>query len=249
MKIEGEEKDEKERAGEVVKKEGIEKVKKEENGGERTYDTKVEEESSVKVEKEAGEKEAGEKEAREIEGEGPLCTLNRLPGLETIQDEDDRFRFDVASRPESSSLDDYQRIPVHLFGEALLRGMSWSPGQPIGMTNKVVALPIEYIPRAHRLGLGAQPKMEPPKKKKYIAPGESREPKVEMELPTGPDGKKRHFRSLDEKLVPKKRSLSQWNLCSKSGGGGVRSIRWTLCSSSRSRLDSSQISPHSIRKR
>jgi len=126
-----------------------------------------------------------------------------LGEFDTNQDEE-RFRYDVSQRPESSTQEEYDKIPVSAFGEALLRGMNWKPGTPIGMTNKTVAQPIEYIKRAHRLGLGAQPKDMPHKIPKYIKPGESREQKPEMELPTGPDGKKRHYKTLDEKLRPKK---------------------------------------------
>ena len=39
--------------------------------------------------------------------------------------EDDAFRLDVASRPDSASLDDYASVPVEEFGAALLRGMGW----------------------------------------------------------------------------------------------------------------------------
>lgn len=38
--------------------------------------------------------------------------------------------------------------------------------------------PIEYVPRHHRLGLGAVKAPEIKKEKKYIKPGESREPQV-----------------------------------------------------------------------
>jgi hypothetical protein len=41
-----------------------------------------------------------------------------------------------------------------------------------------VVKPVEFIPRHHRLGLGAAPKAPEPTKKKFIKPGESREPKV-----------------------------------------------------------------------
>lgn len=39
------------------------------------------------------------------------------------------------------------------------------------------------------------------KPRKYIKPGQSRDLKDEMVLPVGPDGKVRHVRTLDEKLV------------------------------------------------
>ncbi|PYI34852.1 hypothetical protein BP00DRAFT_26088 [Aspergillus indologenus CBS 114.80] len=42
------------------------------------------------------------------------------------------FRADIASRPESATLDQYNAIPVEEFGAALLRGMGWKDGQAVG---------------------------------------------------------------------------------------------------------------------
>ncbi|KLJ07943.1 hypothetical protein EMPG_16583 [Blastomyces silverae] len=47
-------------------------------------------------------------------------------------DETKSFRADVASRPEPASLAAYSAIPVEEFGAALLRGMGWKDGEPIG---------------------------------------------------------------------------------------------------------------------
>ncbi|PGH15706.1 hypothetical protein AJ79_02300 [Helicocarpus griseus UAMH5409] len=47
-------------------------------------------------------------------------------------DEAKSFRADVASRPDSASLAEYSAIPVEEFGAALLRGMGWKDGEPIG---------------------------------------------------------------------------------------------------------------------
>ncbi|KAJ5812162.1 hypothetical protein N7474_008463 [Penicillium riverlandense] len=47
-------------------------------------------------------------------------------------DEASSFRTDVASRPDSATLDAYDSIPVEEFGAALLRGMGWKDGQAIG---------------------------------------------------------------------------------------------------------------------
>ncbi|RAL05848.1 spliceosome ATPase-activating subunit SPP2 [Aspergillus ibericus CBS 121593] len=47
-------------------------------------------------------------------------------------DETTSFRADIASRPESASLDQYNAIPVEEFGAALLRGMGWKEGQAVG---------------------------------------------------------------------------------------------------------------------
>jgi G patch domain/KOW motif-containing protein len=131
----------------------------------------------------------------------PLLLKYRLPGLDTIEDEDEKFRFDVESRPEETTASAYDRVPVEKFGEAMLRGMLWKPGDPIGNTNKAVVKPVEFIARHHRLGLGAAPKAPEPTKKKFIKPGESREPKQMMVLPRDKDGRQRHVRDLDQKLV------------------------------------------------
>ncbi|PYH47448.1 spliceosome ATPase-activating subunit SPP2 [Aspergillus saccharolyticus JOP 1030-1] len=47
-------------------------------------------------------------------------------------DETSSFRADIASRPESATLDQYNAIPVEEFGAALLRGMGWKEGQAVG---------------------------------------------------------------------------------------------------------------------
>ncbi|KAL4949329.1 DExH-box splicing factor binding site-domain-containing protein [Aspergillus filifer] len=48
------------------------------------------------------------------------------------QNETRSFRADVAARPESATLDQYNAIPVEEFGAALLRGMGWKEGQSVG---------------------------------------------------------------------------------------------------------------------
>jgi G patch domain/KOW motif-containing protein len=68
--------------------------------------------------------------------EQPLLVKNRIPGIEKIEDEEDRFRFDVSCRPNEANAQDYERMPVLEYGAALLRGMGWTPGDPIGLTNK-----------------------------------------------------------------------------------------------------------------
>jgi len=48
----------------------------------------------------------------------------------------------------------------------------------LNMVGLSVVKPIEYIARPHRLGLGGTAKAPEAPKKKFIKPGESREPKV-----------------------------------------------------------------------
>jgi len=62
----------------------------------------------------------------------------------------------VESRPNESTVEDYDKVPVEKFGAAALRGMGWSPGTPIGITNPQVIVPMEYVQRpGYRTGLGA----------------------------------------------------------------------------------------------
>jgi len=71
-------------------------------------------------------------------------------------DEGEAYRRDVLRRPESATLEDYERVPVEQFGEALLRGMGWKPGQPASRTRQGPIQP--YLPqqRPALLGLGAK---------------------------------------------------------------------------------------------
>ena len=49
-----------------------------------------------------------------------------------IPSELDVFRNDVQNRPEETSLEEYDQVPVEQFGAALLRGMGWKEGQALG---------------------------------------------------------------------------------------------------------------------
>jgi len=133
----------------------------------------------------------------------PLLIRYRNPELDEIPDEDDRFKADVQCRPDESTQAEYENVPVEEFGTALLRGMGWAPGGPIGLTNPKVVEPIEFLTRpGYRTGLGATAKPPDIKTKKYIKPGESRTPKEREVLPPDASGRVRHYKTLDEKLVP-----------------------------------------------
>jgi len=62
--------------------------------------------------------------------------------------EEDAYRRAIASAPEASTLEDYDRIPVEEFGAALLRGMGWK-GEKTGTVKEVKR-------RQNLLGLGAK---------------------------------------------------------------------------------------------
>ncbi len=70
--------------------------------------------------------------------------------------EDDAFRIDVASRPDSASLDDYAAVPVEEFGAALLRGMGWKEGKVVGKRKDQVSKPRILERRPALLGIGAK---------------------------------------------------------------------------------------------
>eukprot|EP00959_Pyramimonas_sp_CCMP1952_P140648 2943406-Pyramimonas_sp.AAC.1 len=91
-----------------------------------------------------------------------------------------------------------------MFGEAMLRGMGWEEGKPLGKNAKGIVTPVAYVPRQQLLGLGAAPAAPQETKKRFIKSGESRV-RADLVLPTGPDGKVRHLRTLDENLVEREK--------------------------------------------
>jgi G patch domain/KOW motif-containing protein len=111
----------------------------------------------------------------------PLLLRHQNPELLEIEDEKERFKKDVESRPVEMSPEDeaYKLIPIQEYGTAVLLGMGWKPGTAIGKSGKGIIEPILLEPRHHRLGLGAK-KPKPnqiSKPKKFIKPGEYRDPK------------------------------------------------------------------------
>ncbi|XP_018376053.1 PREDICTED: nitrilase homolog 2 isoform X2 [Trachymyrmex cornetzi] len=58
---------------------------------------------------------------------------------------------------EESTLEDYEKIPLNVFGSAMLRGMGWKPGEGIGKNPKLV-IPIVPELRPIGMGLGADKK-------------------------------------------------------------------------------------------
>ncbi|KAI8999282.1 DExH-box splicing factor binding site-domain-containing protein [Gaertneriomyces semiglobifer] len=117
----------------------------------------------------------------------PILAQNAVPGLEQIEDVTEKYRHDVSLRPDVSSMDDYERVPIEDFGAALLRGMGWSEGKPVGKNPKGLIEPKQPQSRPHLLGLGATPAPVEVKKKKYYKPGEKR-PQENTELPVTSTG-------------------------------------------------------------
>ena len=74
-----------------------------------------------------------------------------------------QLTYDIAAAPKigkDAEGESYDRMPIEDFGKSVLAKLGWQEGKAIGRTNMlggVVTQPIEYIPRQHRLGLGAKP--------------------------------------------------------------------------------------------
>lgn len=78
---------------------------------------------------------------------------------EDYTNEDDRFKADVASRPDVATLDEYTATPVDDFGPGLLRGMGWKDGEPIGKRRSqgtTTSKPRIVERRPALLGIGAK---------------------------------------------------------------------------------------------
>ena len=86
---------------------------------------------------------------------------NQIPeGTET---EEGPLKVDI--RPESSSLDDYDSVPIQSFGLGMLRGMGWKEEEGIGKTKqKIDEFKVNMRPKG--LGLGAIPVKKRAEKKK-----------------------------------------------------------------------------------
>lgn len=118
-------------------------------------------------------------------------------------DDTERYRRDVETRADSTAIEGYAAMPIEDFGKAYMRGLGWQDDTDGGPE------PIEYVPRPSLLGLGAAPKpderQEAKGKKRFIKPGESREPKKDM-IYVDAEGRQRHVKRVGDKLVEREKS-------------------------------------------
>lgn len=89
------------------------------------------------------------------ETQQPILLRNRLTGIENFKNENEKFNFDLSSRPSEPTEENYSKIPVSEFGAAMLRGMGWKGPAEGDEKLKSKNGPIKYVPRPERLGLGA----------------------------------------------------------------------------------------------
>jgi len=73
-----------------------------------------------------------------------------IPTASANQSEESVYRAAVAAAPDTSTLEDYERVPIEEFGAALLRGMGWD-GKEKGKSGRK-----EVKRRQNLLGLGAK---------------------------------------------------------------------------------------------
>ncbi|EEY55038.1 uncharacterized protein PITG_08626 [Phytophthora infestans T30-4] len=140
----------------------------------------------------------------------PILQQNAVPGLDELQDVADKYRHDVALRPEAPDVhsDVYESVPVEAFGAALLRGMGWA-----GDVNPedMGAVP---QPRHKLLGLGATKRPTLPgedkkkrKKRKQEPKDEDRRSGLNTDTSQREDEKRRRSQSGDRDR--RRRSRSQ----------------------------------------
>lgn len=85
--------------------------------------------------------------------------IEELKSTEKEQTETNLFTLPIVEDQslrgkEQSTLDDYENIPVDVFGLAMLRGMGWQPGKGIGKNEKLVSAVVPEL-RPKGMGLGA----------------------------------------------------------------------------------------------
>ena len=143
----------------VKKEEENSDVKMEATEDDKTITVLPQAEAKVKTEdEEALEALMGERKKSELiitgngDVDGPYMGRAKGSGIT----EDDAFRTDVASRPDSASLEDYAAVPVSEFGAALLRGMGWKgePDSATKLNDSSKAKKMERRPAL--LGIGAK---------------------------------------------------------------------------------------------
>ncbi|KNC50878.1 G patch domain and KOW motifs-containing protein [Thecamonas trahens ATCC 50062] len=135
----------------------------------------------------------------------PLLLRNVIPSVAAAGrgGEGEKIKADLAVRPDEMKPEDYEgTVPIEAFGKKLLLGMGWADGEPIGVTNKGLKEPIEFIPRFGRRGLGAAAGGKPGKpQRRYIKPGEKRTSSRDVVLPRDENGRVRHYKAISETLV------------------------------------------------
>ncbi|EDO48178.1 predicted protein [Nematostella vectensis] len=171
------------------------------------------------------QKDLQSKESEEGDLTIPILMRNKLPDISGS--DKDAVKMDIALRPEPTTLEEYEAMPVSAFGAAMLRGMGWKKGQAIGGSVKGLAEPIEYIPRSKGLGLGAEVRAEMPSKRR-------RKPGDKDQKHSGPivgkDGRVRHVKGVGEEVKPSEPLDYRVGTCAVIGRGAHKDLHGKIIS-------------------
>ena len=118
---------------------------------------------------------------------------------------EDRYNADKIIGEDADELS-YERMPVSSFGMCMLQSMGFYEGRGLGKNpENALHHPIEFVPRHHRQGLGADPKPSFLQKSKN---------KDIPQLVGGvnENGKTKNFINIGEKLVEKKKKVFERNV-------------------------------------
>ncbi|KAI9895182.1 hypothetical protein PsorP6_019100 [Peronosclerospora sorghi] len=141
----------------------------------------------------------------------PILLQNAVPGIDKLHDVTDKYRHDVAMRPDAPAVNSnvYDSVPVEAFGVALLRGMGWKGDVD---PNEVGEAP---QPRHKLLGLGAT--------KRPTLPKEDKKKKKRIDRSKTQDGDRRSV--LTGSWKDDKKSCNR----ARSTGRGRRRTRSPTC--------------------
>ena len=156
-----------------------------------------------------------------VSSEPTSSTTNKL--VIAKNDETQQYKADVEKLPDELPLDSdkYQTVPISEFGAALLRGMGWKGEDEPNKKEDESAMP-----RPHRLGLGATPKLNvdnlllPGGRKRRVRPDQFRKQEALEKQ------KEEYQREREKKIArDKQRTLQNGSLVTVRSSEGARNKR------------------------
>jgi len=118
---------------------------------------------------------------------------------------EDRYNADKIIGEDADELS-YERMPVSSFGMSMLQSMGFYEGRGLGKNpENALHHPIEFVPRHHRQGLGADPKPS------FLQKSKNKDiPQLVGGLKE--NGKIKNYINIGEKLVEKKKKVFERNV-------------------------------------
>ena len=143
---------------------------------------------------------------------------------DTFQRETQQFKADLETLPDALDSTEYaQRVPIADFGAAMLRGMGWKePEQAKRSKKNATKDDDEIMPRPHRLGLGAIPKMED----MPLQPGRMRRPDQVKQRARLEEQQKEYIAERErQRALDKQRTLQNGSLVTLRNGTRAKIIQ------------------------